>query len=105
MKRILAALKGKVEKQKLERKMSRAIRAIETAMDNARDAIDKLEEEKMILLASLADATEVNNIISRISDKIGDIEEQEDIIARLEKVRVYIEEEVEIEDDEEHQSK
>lgn len=101
MKRILAALKGKVEKAKLERKVSRAIRSIETAKDNAQDAIDRIEEEKMNLLAEMDDAPEVNKIINRLSDKIGEEEEQREAISRLEKVRSFIEEEVEVEDEDE----
>jgi hypothetical protein len=45
MKRIIVALTNKVEKLKLERKVNRVYRAIETAKDNAEDTIDKLNEE------------------------------------------------------------
>lgn len=99
MKRIIAALTGKVENMKMERKVARVNRSIETATDNARDAIDRIEEEKADLLAKLADATEVNDIITKISDKIGEGEEQEAIIARLEKVKVYINEEIEVDEE------
>lgn len=99
MKRIIAALTNKVEKLKLERKVNRVDRSIETAKDNAHDAIDRLKEETSELLSQLATCSEVNGIITRLSDKIGAIEEQEEILKRLDKVKSFIDEEVEIEDE------
>ena len=99
MKRIIAALTGKVEKLKLERKVNRVYRSIETAKDNAEDTIDKLNEEASDLLADLATNSEVNGIITKISDKLGAIEEQEEIIKRLDKVKEFIEEDVEVEEE------
>ena len=99
MKRIIAALTDKVEKLKLERKVNRVYRSIETAKDNAKDTIDKLNEEASDLLSELANSSEVNGIITRISNKLGAIEEQEEILKRLDKVKEFIEEDVEIEKD------
>lgn len=99
MKRIIAALTDKVEKLKLDRKVNRVYRSIETAKDNAEDTIDKLNEEASDLLSELATSSEVNRIISKISDKLGAIEEQEEIIKRLDKVKEFIEEDVEIKED------
>ena len=99
MKRIIAALTDKVEKLKLERKVNRVYRSIETAKDNAEDTIDKLNEEASDLLADLATNSEVNGIITKISDKLGAIEEQEEIIKRLDKVKEFIEEDVEVEEE------
>ena len=99
MKRIIAALTNKVETSKLDRKVNRVYRAIETAKDNAEDAIDRLNEEASNLLSNLAENSEVNNIITRISDKLGAIEEQEEIIKRLDKVKEFIEEDVEVEEE------
>lgn len=99
MKRIIAALTDKVEKLKLERKVNRVYRAIETAKDNAEDTIDKLNEEASDLLANLVTSSEVNNIITKISDKLGAIEEQEEIIKRLDKIKEFIEEDIEIEEE------
>ena len=50
MKRIIAALTNKVEKLKLDRKVNRVESSIETAKDNAYDAIDRLNEEASELL-------------------------------------------------------
>ena len=99
MKRIIAALTNKVETSKLDRKVNRVYRAIETAKDNAEDAIDKLNEEASNLLSDLAESSEVNYIITKISDKLGAIEEQEEIIKRLDKVKEFIEEDVEVEEE------
>lgn len=98
MKRIIAALTNKVETSKLDRKVNRVYRAIEIAKDNAEDTIDRLNEEASNLLADLAESSEVNNIITKISDKLGAIEEQEEIIKRLDKVKEFIEEDVEVEE-------
>ena len=99
MKRIIAALTNKVEKLKLDRKVNRVERSIETAKDNAHDAIDRLNEEASELLSQLATCSEVNGIITKLSDKIGAIEEQEEILKRLDKVKAFIDEEVEIENE------
>ena len=99
MKRIIAALTDKVEKLKLDRKVNRVYRSIETAKDNAEDTIDKLNEEASDLLVDLATSSEVNGIITKISDKLGAIEEQEEIIKRLDKVKEFIEEDVEVEEE------
>ena len=98
MRRIIAALTDKVEKLKLDRKVNRVYRSIETAKDNAQDAIDKLNEEASNLLSNLVTSTEVNGIIAKISDKLGDIEEQQEVIKRLDKVKAFIDEDVEIEE-------
>ena len=100
MKRIIAALTGKVEKVKMERKVNRVNRAIESATDNARDAIDRIEEEKMNAMNRLANEAEVNGIINHISNLIDQQEEQEAIIQRLEKVKAYVNEDIKVEGEE-----
>lgn len=99
MKKLIAALKGKVENTKVERKVNRVNRAIDTVIDNAKDAIDRLEEEKDALLECLIDAPEVNNIISRLSDKIDEQEQQEAIIARAKKVKDYLNKDVAVDEE------
>lgn len=100
MKRIIAALKGKVEKSKMERKIARVTRAIESATDNAQDAIDRITEEKANVMGRLINEPEVNSVINRLSDLIDQQEEQEAIIKRLQKVKEYINEDVDVEDSE-----
>jgi uncharacterized membrane-anchored protein YjiN (DUF445 family) len=97
MKRIIAALSGKVEKFKMERKVNRVNRAIESATDNANDAIERIEEEKSNLMKRIANEPEVSGIINHLSELIDQQEEQEAIIARLEKVSAYINEDIETE--------
>jgi len=98
MKRILAALMGKVEKCKVERKVARVLRAIESAKDNAQDEIDRLDEKMSVAMSTVSDSTEVAPLINKLSDLIGKKEEQEDIIRRLEKVEKYINDEVDCEE-------
>lgn len=100
MKRIIAALSGKVEKIKMDRKINRVNRAIESATDNARDAIDRIEEEKSNAMKRFANEPEVNCIINKISDLIDKQEEQEAVIQRLEKVRAYLNEDIKVEEEE-----
>lgn len=100
MKRIIAALTGKVEKLKMERKLNRVKRSIDAARDNAQDEIDRLEERKASLVERISSDTEANCIINQLSDLIGQQEEQQAIIERLDKVESYLEEDVEVEDKE-----
>lgn len=100
MKRIIAALTGKVEKLKMERKLNRVKRSIDAARDNAQDEIDRLEERKASLVERMSSDTEANCIINQLSDLIGQQEDQQAIIERLDKVESYLEEDVEVEDKE-----
>jgi len=61
--------------------------------------VDRLNEEASKLLSDLAESSEVNGIITKISDKLGVIEEQEEILKRLDKVKEFIEEDVEVEEE------
>lgn len=99
MKRIIAALTGKLESMKMERKIDRINRAIESAKDNALDAIDRIEEEKTKAVNSLINETEVSCVINKLSDLIDEQEEQEAIIERLKKVSSYINEDVKVEEE------
>jgi len=98
MKRIIAALTGKVEKLKMERKLNRVKRSIDAARDNAQDEIDRLEERKASLVERISSDTEANSVINQLSDLIGQQEEQQAIIERIDKVEAYLNEEVEVED-------
>ena len=100
MKRIIAALTGKVEKLKMERKLNRVKRSIDAARDNAQDEIDRLEERKASLVERISSDTEANSVINQLSDLIGQQEEQQAIIERLDEVEAYLNEEVEVEDKE-----
>lgn len=94
MKRIIAALKGKLETVQLERKQKRVERGIDTAIDNAADALDRIEEEKAVIVSRIAEAQDVNSVINKLSQKFDEQEEQEAIIERLKKIKAYMEEDV-----------
>ena len=96
MKRILAALQGLVEKNKKDRKVNRVNRAIAAARDNANDEIERLEDRKSSVIEKLSGDTDVNIIISQLSDIIGEQEDQQAIIDRLNKVEAYLNDEVEV---------
>lgn len=97
MQRIIAALKGKLESVNVDRKVKRVNRAIETAVDNAQDAIDAIKEKKEEVLSTLSREPDVNNVIEKLSKLIDSQEEQEAIIERLNKVKSYIEEDIKTE--------
>ena len=96
MQRILAALNGLVEKNKKDRKVNRVNRAIAAARDNANDEIERLEDRKASVIEKLSGDTDVNIIISQLSDIIGEQEDQQAIIDRLNKVEAYLNDEVEV---------
>lgn len=94
MKRIIAALKGKLEAVQLERKQKRFERGIDTAVDNAYDALDRIEEEKARIASTIATANDIPSVINRLSQKFDEQEEQEAIIERLKKIKAYMNEDV-----------
>ena len=96
MQRILAALKGLVEKNKKDRKVNRVNRAIAAARDNANDEIERLEDRKASVIEKLSGDTDVNSVITQLSDIIGQQEDQQAIIDRLDKVESYLNEDVEV---------
>jgi hypothetical protein len=69
MQRILAALQGLVEKNKKDRKVNRVNRAIAAARDNANDEIERLEDRKASVIEKLSGDTDVNSIITQLSDE------------------------------------
>ena len=96
MQRILAALHGLVEKNKKDRKVNRVNRAIAAARDNANDEIERLEDRKASVIEKLSGDTDVNSVITQLSDIIGQQEDQQAIIDRLDKVESYLNEDVEV---------
>ena len=100
MQRILAALQGLVEKNKKDRKVNRVNRAIAAARDNANDEIERLKDRKASVIEKLSGDTDVNIIITQLSDIIGQQEDQQAIIDRLDKVEAYLNEEVEVDEKE-----
>ena len=95
MKRIIALLSNKIDSIKINRKINRINRAIDSAIDNAQEKIEQLEDEKFDIIEKFEESSEVVPIINKLSDKIGEIEYQEEIIQRLKKVQEFLDEEVE----------
>lgn len=95
MKRIVALLSNKIDKIKIDRKINRINRVIDSAIDNAQEKIEQLEDEKFDIIEKFEESSEVAPIINRLSDKIGEIEYQEEIIQRLKKVQEFLDEEIE----------
>lgn len=60
-----------------------------------------LEDSKASVIEKLSGDTDVNIIITQLSDIIGQQEDQQAIIDRLDKVDAYLNEEVEVEDEKE----
>lgn len=96
MKRILAILNNKLDEVKKGRTIRRVNRSIETAIDNAQDAIEDLELKIDEIAEKLSNANDINGYIQNISDKMDSIEEQKATIARLNKIRDYFNEEIDI---------
>lgn len=96
---ITALVKGvseSVENKWKERKIRKAI-------DNARDdANEKLEvaQDKLQMFPTKCKDLSPEAIVSRISDMIKDIEEQEAVLKRLDKIEAYLNGEIEVEDEE-----
>ena len=98
MKRIVAAFKGKLEELKTERNIKRISRSIETAKDNALDKIEELEAKKGDLVESVAEYTDFNSFIQRLSDLIEEQETQKALIGRLDAINTYLNEDIKVKD-------
>lgn len=96
MKRIVAFLQKKMDSVKIERKINRIQRAIDSAIDNAQERIEQLEDEKYDIIEKFEEKSEVVPIINKLSDKIGEMEEQEETIKRLQTIQEFLNEEIEI---------
>lgn len=96
MKRIFAIFNDKLDSFKKERKIKRIMRSIEIATDNAEDAKEAIENKMEDLADKLPESEDLNSFIQEVSDLIEAKEEQELVIARLKKIKAYLEEDIEI---------
>lgn len=96
MKRILAIFNDKLDGLKKERKIKRIMRSIEIAADNAEDAKEAIENKMEDLADTLPEIEDTNSFVQKVSDLIGEKEEQELIIARLNKIKAYLEEDIQV---------
>ena len=99
MKRILAIFNDKLDSLKKERKIKRIMRSIEIAADNAEDAKETIENKMEDLVDTLPETEDMDSFVQKVSDLIGEKEEQELIIARLKKIKAYLEEDIKVKAD------
>lgn len=100
MKRIEAAIKNVLSNAKCERKVSHANRMIDTAIDNAKDKMDDLDFDMQTCLESLAKSDNVTDVIKKLCSLKAQKEEQEETIKTLQWAKEYINEEVEVDEEE-----
>lgn len=98
MKRILAFFENKVESIKEDRQINRCYRSLDIARDNALDAIDAIELKKSKLMEKLPEATDFDYILQQLSEYIGEQEEQQAVVERIEKVKAYLDEDIKVEE-------
>ena len=94
--RIQAALEGVLETAKSERKIKKVQRSIENSLDNAQEKIEDLTAKLTTTLAGISKTDDVNSVIQTLSNIKGDIEEQEEIIGRLEWIKKFVNAEIEV---------
>jgi len=96
MKRIIAIFNDKLNGLKKERKIKRVMRSIEIAADNAEDAKEAIDNKMEDLVDTLPEIEKMDSFVQKVSDLIGEKEEQELIIARLKKIKAYLEEDIKV---------
>lgn len=98
MKRLEAALKGVLNSAKVANKEKRIEHALNTATDNFEDQKITAEENINSCIKELADTSNIQDMITNISEYIGEKEAAEAGIKRIEKIKKYLDEEVEVEE-------
>lgn len=96
MRRIIAIFNNKLDDLKKERKIKRVMRSLEIAADNAEDAKEAIENKMEDLVDTLPETENMDSFVQKVSDLIGEKEEQELIIARLNKIKAYLEEDIKV---------
>lgn len=94
MKRIEAFLKKKVENAKISIRLKKIDTALQSATNNAEDKKVDAELELQHIMENMADESDLTGCIERISDAFDRIEESELTLKRIEKIKQWLEEEV-----------
>lgn len=94
MKRILAALKGKLEEVKLNNKVKRVEAALNSAEINAESEKIELDGKLTELISDLDKCSDINNFISELSAIMSKQEENNKLLERINAIRTYLNEEV-----------
>lgn len=94
MKRILAALKGKLEEVKLNNKVKRVEAALNSAEINAESEKIELDGKLTEVISDLDKCSDINNFISELSAIMSKQEENNKLLERINAIRTYLNEEV-----------
>lgn len=98
MKRITAYLKGKIEEIKCASREKRVNSALEAAKINFEEQIADSDTKIDKLMSELGTTDDVQSIIQQLSEYMDDKEEAERGIKRLEEIKAFMNEEVQVED-------
>lgn len=101
MERIKAAFEKKVEAVKAERKMKRVMRSVEICKDNALDELDKLSINKAELVETLPNVEDYDSFVQSLSSLMDAEDEQNATLKRLDEIKAYLLEDIEVSDKEE----
>lgn len=94
MKRILAALKGKLEDVKLNNKVKRVEAALNSAEINAESEKIELDGKLTELISDLDKCSDINDFISELSAIMSKQEENNKLLERINAIRTYLNEEI-----------
>lgn len=94
MKRILAALKEKLEEVKLNNKVKRVEAALNSAEINAESEKIELDGKLTEVISDLDKCSDINNFISELSAIMSKQEENDKLLERINAIRTYLNEEV-----------
>lgn len=96
MKRIEACLNKLVEKKKMKIKREKIETALKSGELNAQEAYTDAELKLQSTMERIADTDDIKNVIIEMSSIMDSMAEAEQTLARLKKLREYLEEEVEV---------
>lgn len=96
--RLIGYLKGKLNDMMMTTREKKIKAALESAKVNAEEEKINAELKLEELSQSLATTEDVTNVICRMSQAFDDKEEAELKLKRIEQIKKYLEEEVEIEE-------
>ena len=99
MKRIIALIQGKLEEAKAERRVTRVLKAVDTAKFNLEDDIAVLEEDLENTLESLCDTEDIHEAIQQAMDQLDSIRGMKETLTDLKTLEEKLNEDVKVEDD------
>lgn len=94
MKRLESFLKKKAEEIKVSMRMKKVETALQTAKNNAEEQKINAELKLQSIMESMADSNNITDCIISISEAFDEIDEAELTLARIEKIKAWMNEEV-----------